>query len=119
MKQKEIFITLIKELIGMDEVHYEYNDGEFNYVLDSKKDGNNLVINISKKENEDKKEFEKYINEIDDEFFAEVLEELEDDIPSLNELYKTENYKEVIDVVKDKVKELAQRKIETLEKLLN
>jgi hypothetical protein len=46
------------------------------------------------------------------------LEELED-VKDLNSLYETERYKEVIDTVKAKAKEIALRKINQFQKFIN
>ena len=35
MKQEELFIALIKELFAMDETHYEYQDKDTQYAVDS------------------------------------------------------------------------------------
>jgi hypothetical protein len=35
MKQEELLKALIKELMGMDELHQEYQDKDTHYVIDS------------------------------------------------------------------------------------
>ena len=121
MKQEELFKTLIKELFEMDNVHHEYTDNNSSYVIDSQKEGNTLTIKVQLKENKDKKEFEKWIDTMDDDLFNEVWETLseEDNLHSLNEIYNSDNYKEVISKFKNKTKEIASRKIKELQKLLN
>jgi hypothetical protein len=48
------------------------------------------------------------------------LNELQDEgLYNLDEAYNSENYKEIIDKVKSKTKEIALRKIEKLQGLLN
>jgi len=118
MKQEDILKTLIKELLELDEVHYEYTDNTHTYVLDSTKNKDTMNITVSLKENEDKKEFEKWLSQVDDTLFTEVLEELGDSF-NLESAYKSENYKQVINKVKSKTKEIAQRKIKELQKLIN
>ena len=121
MKQEELLKTLIEELFGMDNVHHEYTDNNISYVIDSQREGNTLTIKVSLKENEDKKEFEKWLENVDDDLFQEVLEELseKDGLSDINSLYNSENYQQVIDKVKAKTKEIANRKIKMLKKLVN
>lgn len=118
MKQEEILKTLIEELFKMDNVHHEYTDNNSSYVIDSQREGNTLTIKVSLKENEDKKEFEKWLENVDDDLFSEVLEEMSG-LYDLQSLYSSENYKEVINKVKSKTKEIANRKIKELQKLLD
>ncbi len=118
MRQEELFTTLIKELFETDGTHYEYQDNDAQYVVDSQKDGNTLTIKVTINENTDKKEFEKWLEQIDDELFSEVLEELEEEgLSNLNEIYSSPNYKITINKVKSKTKEIAERKIKELQKL--
>jgi len=53
-------------------------------------------------------------------FFNEVWESLseEDSLHSLDEMYNSENYKEVITKIKNKTKEIASNKIKELQKYL-
>lgn len=118
MKQEELLKTLIEELFKMDNVHHEYTDNNSSYVIDSQKEGNTLTIKVSLKENEDKKNFEKWLENVDDDLFSEVLEEM-GGLYDLQSLYSSENYKEVINKVKSKTREIANRKIKELQKLLN
>lgn len=121
MKQEELFKTLIKELLQMDTIHHEYIDNDNTYVIDSQKNGNELSIKVSIKENKDKKNFEKWLEQIDDTLFSEVIDELsnENELLDLNAIYASKDYKQVINKVKSKTKEVAQRKIKELQKLLN
>ena len=120
MKQEELLKALIRELFALNELHQEYQDKDINYVIDSKKEGNRLIINITLKDNEDKKKFEKWINQLDDDIFREVWEALsvEDNLHTLDEIYNSDNYKEVINKFKNKTKEIASNKIKKLQRLL-
>ena len=120
MKQEELFKALIKELFALNELHQEYQDKDTHYAIDSKKQGNTLAITITLKENKDKKEFEKWVNKLDDDIFREVWESLseEDDLHTLDEIYNSDNYKEVISKFKNKTKEIALDKIKQLQKLV-
>ena len=102
MKQEELLKLLVKELFGMDTLHQEYQDNDTHFVIDSKKEGNKLTITVTLKENKDKKEFEKWVNQLDDDLFNEVWESLskEDNLHDLNDLYNSENYKQVINKFK-------------------
>ena len=121
MKQEELLKALISELMGMDELHQEYQDNDTHFVIDSTKEGNTLTIKVQLLENKDKKDFENWLQQVDDDLFQEVLEELaeKDGLSDINSLYNSENYQQVIDKVKTKTKEIANRKIKMLKKLIN
>ena len=121
MKQDELLKALIEELFEMDTLHQEYKDNDSHFVVDSTKEGNTLTIKVQLLENEDKKNFENWLQQVDDDLFQEVLEELseKDGLSDINSLYNSENYQQVIDKVKTKTKEIANRKIKMLKKLLN
>ena len=121
MKQEELLKALVSELMEMDELHQEYQDNDTHFVIDSTKEGNTLTIKVQLLENKDKKDFENWLQQVDDDLFQEVLEELaeKDGLSDINSLYNSENYQQVIDKVKTKTKEIANRKIKMLKKLIN
>jgi hypothetical protein len=121
MKQEELLKALISELMGMDELHQEYQDNDTHFVIDSTKEGNTLTVKVQLLENKDKKDFENWLQQVDDDLFQEVLEELaeKDGLSDINSLYNSENYQQVIDRAKTKTKEIANRKIKMLKKLIN
>ena len=121
MKQEDLMKTLIKELFKMDTVHHEYIDNDNAYVIDSQREGDTLTIKVSLKENKDKKEFEKWLETVDDDLFSEVLDELKETekLIDIEQLYNSKDYKKAIDKIKSKTKEIAQRKIKELQKLIN
>jgi hypothetical protein len=121
MKQEELLKALVSELMGMDELHQEYQDNDTHFVIDSTREGNTLTIKVQLLENKDKKDFENWLQQVDDDLFQEVLEELaeKDGLSDINSLYNSENYQQVIDKVKTKTKEIANRKIKMLKKLIN
>ena len=121
MKQEELLKTLILSLKEMDTLHQEYQDNDIHYVVDYQKDNNNLDITIQLIEDKDKEEFEEWLKKVDDNLFTEVLDELQkkDGIGNLNEMYNSKNYRTVISKVKNKTQEIAARKIQELQKLLN
>jgi hypothetical protein len=121
MKQEELLKALVSELMGMDELHQEYQDNDTHFVIDSTKEGNTLTVKVQLLENKDKKDFENLLQQVDDDLFQEVLEELaeKEGLSDINSLYNSENYQQVIDKVKTKTKEIANRKIKMLKKLIN
>ena len=121
MKQEELLKALVSELMGMDELHQEYQDNDTHFVIDSTREGNTLTIKVQLLENKDKKDFENWLQQVDDDLFQDVLEELaeKDGLSDINSLYNSENYQQVIDKVKTKTKEIANRKIKMLKKLIN
>ena len=120
MKQDELLKTLIKELMKLDTLHQEYQDNDTHFVVDSQKKGNTLTIKVQLLENKDKKAFENWLANVDNNLFSEVLDELKEKegMLDLEKLYNSENYQQVIDKVKTKTKEIANRKIKELQKLL-
>lgn len=78
-----------------------------------------MTIKVTLIENKDKKEFEKWLEQVDDDLFSDVLEELQKEgLANLNELYNSEKYGEVIKKVRAKTKEVAARRIKELQKLI-
>ena len=120
MKQEELIKVLVKELFGLDELHQEYQDNDTHFVIDSQKEGNTLTIKVELKDNKDKKDFEKWLKNIDNDFFSEILEDLanEEGLTDIEALYNSKDYKKVITKVKAKAKELANRKIKLLQKIV-
>ena len=120
MKQEELLKALINELFAMDTLHQEYQDNDSHFVVDSTREGNTLTIKVQLLENKDKKEFENWLQQVDDSLFQEVLEELaeKEGLSDINALYNSEKYQQVIDRVKAKTKEIAARKIRNLKKFL-
>ena len=118
MKKEEILKALVAELMGLDELHQEYQDNDTHFVIDSTKEGNTLTIKVQLLDNEDKKEFENWLKLVDDELFSEVLSELaeKEGIMDIEALYKSPDYKKAIDKVKAKTKEIAARKVKALKK---
>jgi len=119
--KEENLLSLIKELSAMNELHQEYQDNNIHYVIDAIRDGNVLKFNVEIQDTRDKEEFEKWASQLDDEFFSEVWESLskEDELHSLNELYESPNYREVIQRFKNKARQIAKRKIDALNELFD
>lgn len=116
---EKIITQLIKELFeSVEEMHEEYTENGVTYALDVKKEGNTLNIKITLPENQDKKEFENFVDELDDDLYEEVIDSLENEIGDLTKLYETEAYKDVIKIFKHRVKEIAQNRINYLKTLI-
>ena len=120
MKQEELLKALVKELFALNTLHQEYQDEDTHFVIDSQKEGNILTIRVELKDDKDKKDFERWLEKVDDDLFSEVLDELKEKegLIDLNAAYNSENYKEVIKLVKSKTREIANRKIKELQKLI-
>lgn len=120
MKNEELLKVLIKELMGLNELHQEYQDNDTHFVIDSQKEGNTLNIKIQLIENKDKEEFEKWLETVDDKLFEEVLDALsKEGLKNIEDLYNSPNYKEVINKVKAKTKQIASKKIKEFQKLIS
>ena len=110
---------LIEELFNVDDAHEEYTDNDISFSIDSKKqDDSTLIITI--KRNSDKVEFEKWVNELDDNLFSEIWESLSNKfgLKELNSMYEGANYKNVISCFKNEAKNITQNKINKLQSLL-
>lgn len=120
MKQDELLKTLIKELMKLTTLHQEYQDNDTHFVVDSQKKDNTLTIKVQILENKDKKEFENWLSNIDNDLFTEVLSELKekDGLIDIENMYNSDRYQEVIDKVKAKTRQIVNRKIKQLQKLL-
>lgn len=118
MKQEELLKQLVKQLMEMNELHQEYQDNDTHFVIDSQKNGNILTIKV--KMFDDKKEFEDWVNTINDDFFNEIWETVsrKDNLHSLDEIYNSKDYKKVINTFKQTAKKLASEKIKELQKFI-
>ena len=117
MKQEEILKTLVKELFALDTMHQEYQDNDTHFIVDSNKEGDTLTVKITLKENKDKQEFEKWLENVDDDLFQEVLESFGDAFDMEKE-YNSPNYKKVIYEVKSRARDIAAKKIKELQRVL-
>ncbi len=110
---------LIEELFNADNAHEEYTDNDISFSIDSKKQDDNTIV-ITIKRNTDKAEFEKWVNNLDDNLFEEVWESLSNKfgLKELNSMYEGANYKNVISFFKNEAKNITQNKINELQSLL-
>lgn len=92
------------------------------YEVDLNKDGDTLTIVIEKKELEDKKEFEAWLDTVDDNMFQEALEKVQKitgiDAKQLDKDYNSNDYKGIINLFKKIIPQIAQEKINNLQRYL-
>ena len=117
MKQEEILKALVKELFALDTMHQEYQDNDTHFIVDSNKEGDTLTVKITLKENKDKQEFEKWLENVDDDLFQEVLESFGDAFDMEKE-YNAPNNKKGIYEVKNRARDMAAKKIKELQRVL-
>ena len=116
---KKELVALVKELFAMDGLHEEYQDNDTQFVIDSQKNGNTVTITVTLEENKDKKNFEDWLDQIDDDLFSEITDNLpEGSLYNINELYKKGNYKVAKEVLKKKAEEILNSKINQLKNLI-
>lgn len=110
---------LIEELFNADNAHQEYTDNDISFSIDSKKQDDNTIV-ITIKRNIDKAEFEKWVNNLDDDLYEEIWESLSNKfgLKELNSMYEGANYKNVISCFKNEAKNITQNKINELQSLL-
>jgi len=100
------------------------NNPDVAYEVDLKKDGDTLTIVIERKEleNKQKKEFEQWLDSIDDDIFQEALERVQKltgiDAKQLDEDYNSEDYMRIINLFKKMVPNIAKERIDSLQKYL-
>lgn len=121
--KEEIMMALVKELFTYNDLHEEYSFNDDSFILDLKKeDDNTLTVKVvlKEKDNKDKKEFEKWVNSLDDDVFNETWESLSEEygLKELNDAYKTKDYQQVIDMFKDRASQVINSKINNLKSFL-
>lgn len=114
---------ILEKLFQQEELHEEIVDNNIKYVIDLEKGTDNEInIKVTKEQvsNEDKKQFEAWVNQLDGDLFTEIWESLSEDygLYDLNKLYESENYKKVIDLFKERTQKILNQKIEKLTKLI-
>ena len=114
---------ILEKLFQQEELHEEIVDNNIKYVIDVEKGTDNEInIKVTKEQvsNEDKKQFEAWVNQLDGDLFTEIWESLSEDygLYDLNKLYESENYKKVIDLFKKRTQKILNQKIEKLTKLI-
>lgn len=94
------------------------------YEVDLKKDGDTLTIVVEKKvlENQEKKEFEQWLDSLEDDLYQEALERVQKltgiSTKQLDEDYNSEDFRRIINLFKKVVSNIASDRIAVLQKLL-
>ena len=99
MKNEELLKTLI-------DVHFR---------IDSVKEGNTLNIKVEKFENKDKENFENWLKEVDDDVFLEMVDRLPE---GFNNIYQSDNYKDIINIATKEVKNILNERINKYKMIL-
>lgn len=115
MKNEELLKTLIDELFNLDSISEEYQDGEIHFRIDSKKEGNTLTIKVERLENKDKENFENWLKDVDDDVFLEMVERLP---VNFNTIYNSDNYKDIINIATDEIKNILNDRINKYKMIL-
>lgn len=122
MKQENLN-ALIKELQEVEELHQEYQDDDIHYVIDAKRnEEGNLQFSINViKDNKDKENFEQFVNDMPDYIFEKTWETLseEDNLHELDDIYNSENYKEVIEKFTETSKRVALKQLANLQEFID
>ena len=94
------------------------------YEVDLKKDGDTLTIVVEKKvlENQEKKEFEQWLDSLEDDMYQEALERVQKltgiSTKQLDEDYNSEDFRRIINLFKKVVSNIASDRITALQKLI-
>lgn len=105
--EKTLYEQLVELLnqAGLENYEIENNNGKISLYVEEPKD-------------ETKENFEAFVQELDDEFFGEVLEELSEKYPLIEKAY-SENTEKMIADFMEYAKKIALDKIETLKYYLS
>lgn len=118
--KEENLLALIKELSEMDTLHKEYLDEDIHYVIDATREGDTLTFTVQIEEDNDKKEFEAWASQFDDELFTEIWESLSNkyNLKDLNKVYESKDYHKVISLFRKEANEIISKKIASLQQLI-
>lgn len=114
--EDKIILNLFKDLFNLDNIHEEYSDENETYVIDAIKENEDKIIITLTHKKSDKEKFEQWVNKLDDEIFTDTWESLsnEYDLKTLNDIYETDRYPEIIKLFKKRAKEITEEKVRTL-----
>lgn len=117
--EPNLFKELIQEFFEADNMHEEYEDNGIFFSIDSKKtDDNTMVITLHYKEDDSKKNFEEYVNNLDDEIFTEALEQTKKMIPNMEVVYESTDWEKVANTFQDNVNAAIENKIKNLKSFI-
>lgn len=104
MKEQELLLSVLK---GLETGNYEFSIEE---------DENGTITMTFSPCNSKKKEFEEWVDSIDDDIFTETWESLAEEysLKELNDIYESDNFEEIVGLFKERAREIAIDKINEL-----
>lgn len=122
MKNIDTILELCKEYFNAENLkqNEEVFDGKDAYSLVLEKVGNTVNISLTKKENVDQKNFEAFVDSIDDDLWLSVTENFKKltgtSLHEIENMLNEGSFKKVLDIIKPAVKQTASDRIAELQK---
>ncbi len=122
MKNIDKILELCKEYFNAENLkqNEEVFDGKDAYSLVLEKVGDTINISLTKKENVDQKNFEAFVDSIDDDLWLSVVENFKEltgtSLPEIEKMLNKGSFKKVLDIIKPAVKQTASDRIAELQK---
>lgn len=122
MKNIDTILELCKEYFNAENLkqNEEVFDGKDAYSLVLEKVGDTINISLTKKENVDQKNFEAFVDSIDDDLWLSVTENFKKltgtSLQEIENMLNEGSFKKVLDIIKPAVKQTASDRIAELQK---
>jgi hypothetical protein len=122
MKNIDKILELCKEYFNAENLkqNEEVFDGKDAYSLVLEKVGDTINISLTKKENVDQKNFEAFVDSIDDDLWLSVTENFKKltgtSLQEIENMLNEGSFKKVLDIIKPAVKQTASDRIAELQK---
>jgi len=122
MKNIDTILELCKEYFNAENLkqNEEVFDGKDAYSLVLEKVGDTVNISLTKKENVDQKNFEAFVDSIDDDLWLSVTENFKKltgtSLHEIENMLNEGSFKKVLDIIKPAVKQTASDRIAELQK---
>lgn len=122
MKNIDTILELLKEYFNAENLkqNEEVFDGKDAYSLVLEKVGDTINISLTKKENVDQKNFEAFVDSIDDDLWLSVTENFKKltgtSLHEIEGMLNEGSFKKVLDIIKPAVKQTASDRIAELQK---
>jgi hypothetical protein len=122
MKNIDKILELCKEYFNAENLkqNEEVFDGKDAYSLVLEKVGDTINISLTKKENVDQKNFEAFVDSIDDDLWLSVTENFKKltgtSLHEIEDMLNEGSFKKVLDIIKPAVKQTASDRIAELQK---
>lgn len=122
MKNIDTILELCKEYFNAENLkqNEEVFDGKDAYSLVLEKVGDTINISLTKKENVDQKNFEAFVDSIDDDLWLSVTENFKKltgtSLQEIENMLNEGSFKKVLDIIKPAVKQTALDRIAELQK---